>query len=76
MLAETILMLRAEAAQELVVVAVPLFPAKQRERGYNQSELLADAAIAELRESGPEWKLTTGNWEFCRGSAIPGASSN
>jgi predicted amidophosphoribosyltransferase len=57
MLAEAILMLRAEAAPELAVVAVPLFPAKQRERGYNQSELLADAAINELRRSAPEWKL-------------------
>ena len=57
MLAETILTLRAEAAFELVVVAVPLFPAKQRQRGYNQAELLADAAIAELRQSAPEWRL-------------------
>ncbi len=57
MLAEAILTLRAEAARELVVVAVPLFPAKQRQRGYNQSELLADAAIAQLRVTAPEWKL-------------------
>jgi ComF family protein len=57
LLAESILTLRGEAANELVVVAVPLFPAKQRERGYNQAELLADAAIAELRKSAPEWRL-------------------
>ena len=57
LLAEAILMLQAAAAQNQVVVAVPLFPAKQRERGYNQSELLADAAIAELRQRAPEWKL-------------------
>src|ERR1035438_9062975 len=57
MLAEAILMLHAEAAPELAAVAVPLFPAKQRERGYNQSELLADAAIGELRRRAPEWKL-------------------
>jgi ComF family protein len=56
-LAETILMLRAEAAKELIVVPVPLFPSKQRQRGYNQAELLADAAIAELRRVAPEWKL-------------------
>jgi ComF family protein len=56
-LAESILTLRAEAAHELVVVAVPLFPAKERQRGYNQSELLADAAIGMLRESAPEWRL-------------------
>jgi ComF family protein len=57
MLAEAILTLRAEAARELVVVAVPLFPSKQRQRGYNQSELLADAAIAQLRVTAPVWKL-------------------
>jgi ComF family protein len=56
-LAEAILTLREQAARELVVVAVPLFPAKQRQRGYNQAELLADAAIAELRKSDPEWRL-------------------
>jgi len=37
---------------------VPLFPAKQRQRGYNQAELLADAAIAELRRLRPGWQLT------------------
>jgi ComF family protein len=57
MLAQCILKLEAEAARELTVVAVPLFPAKQRQRGYNQSALLADAAIAELRRSHPQWKL-------------------
>lgn len=56
-LAETILTLQAEAAKELVVVAVPLFPGKQRQRGYNQAELLADAAIAELNQIAPEWRL-------------------
>jgi ComF family protein len=57
LLGESISTLRVEAARELVVVAVPLFPAKERQRGYNQSELLADAAIAELRRIAPEWKL-------------------
>jgi ComF family protein len=57
LLAESMLTLRGAAAGELVVAAVPLFPAKQRARGYNQAELLADAAIAELRERAPEWKL-------------------
>jgi len=56
-LAEAILTLRAEAARELVVVAVPLFPAKQRQRGYNQADLLADAAIARLHITAPEWRL-------------------
>jgi ComF family protein len=57
MLADAILTLRAQAARELVVVGVPLFPSKQRQRGYNQADLLADAAIAELRQVAPKWKL-------------------
>jgi ComF family protein len=57
MLAKCILNLEAQAARELIVVAVPLFPAKERQRGYNQSELLADAAIAELGRLRPAWQL-------------------
>ena len=57
MLAESITTLRAEASNELIVIPVPLFPAKERQRGYNQAELLADAAIAELRRSVPGWRL-------------------
>jgi ComF family protein len=56
-LAEAILTLRGEAAKELTVIAVPLFPSKQRQRGYNQAELLADAAVAELRRIDPTWRL-------------------
>ncbi|HEX7159368.1 MAG TPA: hypothetical protein VF214_10155, partial [Edaphobacter sp.] len=37
--------------------AVPLFSSKQRRRGYNQTVLLADAALAELRRTRPEWRL-------------------
>jgi ComF family protein len=60
-LAEAMLTLESEAARELVVVAVPLFTGKQRERGYNQAELLADAAIAALRVRAPKWKLRRAN---------------
>jgi ComF family protein len=56
-LAEAMLMLRGEAAKELVVIPVPLFPVKERQRGYNQSELLANAAIAEVRRVAPELRL-------------------
>lgn len=45
------------AASELSVVAVPLFEPKQRRRGYNQTVLLADAAMAELRRTKPHWRL-------------------
>ncbi|MEO8737227.1 MAG: ComF family protein [Edaphobacter sp.] len=60
MLACAVEMLEDEAArQELMVVAVPLFPSKERQRGYNQVVLLADAALAELKKSRPEWKFCT-----------------
>jgi ComF family protein len=56
-LARAMEMLEGEAGAELIVVAVPLFPAKERDRGYNQAVLLADAALAELKRSRPAWKL-------------------
>jgi ComF family protein len=57
MLARAIEMLEAEAGETLLVVAVPLFPSKERERGYNQAVLIADAALAELKKSRPKWRL-------------------
>ena len=42
---------------ELAVVAVPLFPAKERQRGFNQSVLVAEAALGELRRTRPGWRL-------------------
>ena len=57
LLARAIESLEAEADKELLVVAVPLFPSKERQRGYNQAVLLADAALRELRKTRPEWKL-------------------
>jgi ComF family protein len=38
----------------LVVVPVPLFGAKQRRRGFNQSELLAQGCLAAIRRRRPE----------------------
>jgi ComF family protein len=57
LLARAIEMLEGEAGEELLVVAVPLFPSKERERGYNQAVLLADFALSELKRSRPNWKL-------------------
>ena len=57
-LARAIEMLDGEAGKDLLVVAVPLFPSKERERGYNQAVLMVDAALAELKRTRPEWKLT------------------
>lgn len=45
------------AAEDLLVVAVPLFRSKERGRGFNHSELLAHAAVAQLRRSRPAWRL-------------------
>lgn len=56
-LAAAISMLEGVAAQELIVVAVPLFPAKERARGYNQAVLLGEAAVKELKGTRPAWKL-------------------
>lgn len=42
---------------EVLVTAVPLFGAKERGRGFNHAELLASAAMRELRRVRPEMKL-------------------
>lgn len=52
-LADTVLPLAADAAAELTVIAVPLFAARERQRGFNQSVLLADAAVARLKKVWP-----------------------
>jgi ComF family protein len=49
--------LRGDAASELVVVPVPLFAARERERGFNQARLLAEAAVKRLRRLDPAWML-------------------
>lgn len=41
----------------LLAVPVPLFPAKRRQRGFNQSELLARAALRILRRKRPELQV-------------------
>ncbi len=51
--------LLGESGEELLVVAVPLFRAKQRGRGFNHAEVLADAAVRELRRRRPELKVRT-----------------
>jgi ComF family protein len=42
-------------SRDVTVIAVPLHPRKQRQRGYNQSVLLADEAVRSLRAEG--WLL-------------------
>ena len=42
----------------MLVVPVPLFRAKRRQRGFNQAEALARATVRALRRQQPAWKLT------------------
>jgi ComF family protein len=56
-MAASMLQLESEAARECLVVAVPLFRTRRRERGFNHSELLAHAAVKRLRKLRPEWAL-------------------
>lgn len=44
-------------AREMVVTAVPLFAPKERGRGFNQSEVLARAALKVVRRRAPGWAL-------------------
>lgn len=43
--------------QKLLVVPVPLFRAKQRQRGFNQAEVLVRETVKALRRARPEWGL-------------------
>jgi ComF family protein len=56
-MAEAVLLLEGEAASELMVIGVPLFRDRERQRGFNQSVLLADEALRWLKRMRPEWKL-------------------
>jgi ComF family protein len=56
-LASAVMKLDESAGRELLVVPVPLFPVRERQRGFNQARLLAEAAIKSLKKQRPEWKL-------------------
>jgi ComF family protein len=58
MLALAITQLAGEAPAEMLVVPVPLHRRKYTERGFNQARSLAVHALASLRTSHPEWRLT------------------
>jgi ComF family protein len=47
----------AGMGRELVVIGVPLFASRQRQRGYNQSVLLADEAMRRLKRKDTEWSF-------------------
>ena len=46
-----------DAAAETLVIAVPLFRGKARERGFNQAELLTTRALDQLRRTHPALRL-------------------
>ena len=56
-MASAVLQLEGLAADELMVVPVPLFAARERSRGFNQARVLAEVAIARLHRLKPGWKL-------------------
>jgi ComF family protein len=56
-LANAVLKLEGQSARELVVIPVPLFSGRERSRGFNQSKLLAEAALKRLRKLRRTWKL-------------------
>lgn len=51
------LKLEGDAAADLVIVPVPLFKDRERERGFNQAALLARAGVKRLAKLRPWWKL-------------------
>jgi len=68
-LADAISMLAPEAPQRMLVVPVPLHASKRNSRGFNQSELLAKAALRTLRRTHREWKLELGSDTLVRSRA-------
>jgi ComF family protein len=58
MLAVAIAQLGPDAPTDLLVVPVPLYRTKQKERGFNQARILARCAVGALLKSHPDWRLT------------------
>ena len=46
----------SELPKKMLVVPVPLFKGRRRERGFNQAELLARAVIRAMRRMGQDWE--------------------
>jgi ComF family protein len=65
-LAKAVLKLEDQAARELIVIPVPLFAARERSRGFNQSKLLAEAAVKRMRKLRRGWKLRIDTKSFAR----------
>ncbi len=65
-LAKAVLKLEDQAARELVVIPIPLFAARERSRGFNQSTLLTEAAVKRLRKLRRSWKFEIDTKSFAR----------
>ena len=65
-LANAVLKLEPQAARELIVIPIPLFAARERSRGFNQSKLLAESAVKHLRKLRRAWKLDVDTKSFAR----------
>ena len=66
LLAQAMLMLEPESPPAMTVVAVPLFATREWARGYNQSILLAESALATLHRQRPAWRLQTAHSALVR----------
>jgi len=60
-MASAVLQLEGVAANDLLVVPVPMFAVRERRRGFNQARVLAESAIARLRKLRPVWSLNLRN---------------
>jgi ComF family protein len=49
--------LRGDAGDEPMVIAVPLFAAREKTRGFNQARVLAEVMVKRLRRLEPGWRL-------------------
>jgi ComF family protein len=66
MLAEAIAQLAPQAPTNMLVVPVPLHRSKYASRGFNQARSLAEHALAFLRKSHPDWRLTLASTTLMR----------
>jgi ComF family protein len=56
-MAGAMLQLEDAAANDLLIIPVPMFAARQRSRGFNQAQVLAEAGLSRLKKLRPSWRL-------------------
>jgi len=57
LIAESAIAMLPQMADEILVLPVPLYKGKLRERGFNQAEMLAHAAVTRLAKTAPHKKF-------------------